>query len=81
LFEELKEFVCLYDDSGSIGKRYSRLDAIGTPFCITIDGDSLKNDDVTIRERDWGKQKRVKIKDLKNLLKELLNEEKRFGEI
>ncbi len=81
VLEKLKEFVYLYDDSGSIGKRYSRLDAIGTPFCITIDGDSLKNDDVTIRERDSGKQKRVKIKDLKNLLKELLNEEKRFEEI
>ena len=81
VLNELKDFVCIYDDSGSIGRRYSRLDAIGTPFCITIDYDSLKNNDVTIRERDSGKQKRVKIKDLKKILKELLEEEKKFEEI
>ncbi|MEM4182095.1 MAG: glycine--tRNA ligase [Candidatus Pacearchaeota archaeon] len=81
VLEELKDFVCVYDDSGSIGRRYSRLDAVGTPFCVTIDYDSLKNEDVTIRERDSGEQKRVKIKDLRKILKELLEEERTFKEI
>ncbi|MBN1644711.1 glycine--tRNA ligase [Candidatus Woesearchaeota archaeon] len=57
-----------FDSSGSIGKRYARMDEIGCPFCITIDFDSLENDDVTIRERDSTEQKRVKIKDLQNAL-------------
>jgi len=60
---------CEYDESGSIGKRYARMDEIGTPFCITIDYDSLKNDDCTIRYRDSGEQKRVKIKDLTHELR------------
>jgi len=58
-----------YDESGSIGKRYSRLDAIGVPFCVTIDHDSLKDNSVTIRERDSLKQTRVKILDLAATLK------------
>jgi glycyl-tRNA synthetase len=57
-------YACFYDDSGSIGKRYRRMDEIGTPFCITIDYDSLKKKDVTVRDRDTMKQDRVKIKDL-----------------
>jgi glycyl-tRNA synthetase len=61
-----------YDDSGSIGKRYRRMDEIGTPFCITIDYESLKKKDVTVRDRDTMKQKRVKIKDLQNYLYKLL---------
>ena len=53
IFSELKsEFNILYDSGGSIGRRYARNDEIGTPFCITIDGDSLKNKDVTIRNRE-----------------------------
>ncbi|MDP3742346.1 MAG: His/Gly/Thr/Pro-type tRNA ligase C-terminal domain-containing protein, partial [Candidatus Micrarchaeota archaeon] len=50
-----------YDEAGSIGKRYARHDEIGTPYCITVDYDSLKDGDVTLRERDSGKQERVKI--------------------
>jgi glycyl-tRNA synthetase len=69
-------FDIFYDQSGSIGKRYARQDEIGTPYCITIDKDSLKNNDVTIRDRDTTKQKRVKISELKNLIKKLI-----FGEI
>jgi glycyl-tRNA synthetase len=69
---ELKEFRTYYDEAGSIGKRYSRLDAIGVPFCITIDHDSLKDDTVTVRERDSLKQERVKIKDLSKILREKL---------
>jgi glycyl-tRNA synthetase len=69
VYDELKQkFVCSFDKSGSIGKRYARNDEIGTPYCITIDFDSLKNKDVTIRDRDTTKQRRVKIK---NLIKEL----------
>ena len=51
-----KSFMCCYDDSGSIGKRYRREDAIGTPFCITIDDDSINNNTVTIRDRDTMEQ-------------------------
>ena len=59
-----KEFLASYDEAGSIGKRYARMDEVGTPFCVTIDYDSLEKKDVTIRERDTGKQERVKISEL-----------------
>jgi glycyl-tRNA synthetase len=58
------QFKCFYDASGSIGRRYRRQDEIGTPYCLTIDGDTMKDDTVTVRERDSMKQSRVKIKDL-----------------
>jgi len=70
-----KEFNVVYDKSGSIGRRYARNDEIGTPYCITIDGDSLKNKDVTIRSRDTTKQIRVKTKNLKEILKKLIENE------
>lgn len=57
-------FVVIYDQSGSIGKRYRRQDERGTPYCITVDYDSIKDNKVTVRERDSMKQKRVKIEDL-----------------
>jgi glycyl-tRNA synthetase len=57
------------DESGSIGKRYLRQDSIGTPYCITIDYDSVNDKSVTVRDRDTEKQERVKIKDLKEYLK------------
>ena len=69
---------CTYDRSGSVGKRYARNDEIGTPYCVTIDFDSLKKHDVTIRDRNTTKQIRVKIKDLKETLRELLNNEAKF---
>ena len=59
-----KKFRTYYDVSGSIGKRYSRLDAVGVPFCITVDHDTLKDESVTIRERDSLKQVRIKISEL-----------------
>lgn len=68
-------FDVFYDSSGSIGRRYARADEIGIPFCITIDGESLKNNDVTVRDRDTGKQIRVKISELKEKLRKL-----KFGE-
>jgi glycyl-tRNA synthetase len=70
IYEEIKKyFVCGYDEVGSIGRRYRRADEIGTPFALTIDFDTLKNDDLTLRDRDTMKQERVKIKDLIALLK------------
>jgi len=65
-------FACYYDEVGSIGRRYRRQDEIGTPFCITIDFESLEKNDVTIRDRDTMKQKRVKIEELKDVLEEKL---------
>jgi len=73
-----KEWNVVYDESGSIGRRYSRNDEIGTPFCITIDEESIKKNDVTIRERNTKKQIRVKISELKEILKELINNELEF---
>ncbi|MCK4552819.1 glycine--tRNA ligase [Candidatus Pacearchaeota archaeon] len=79
VFNDLKkEWNVVYDKSGSIGRRYARNDEIGTPFCITVDGDSLKNKDVTIRNRNTAKQIRVKISELKNVLRKLINEEVEF---
>jgi glycyl-tRNA synthetase len=57
-----------YDNSGSIGKRYRRQDEIGTPYCITIDYDTLEDDTVTVRERDTMKQVRVPIAGIKEVL-------------
>lgn len=54
-----------FDDNGNIGKRYRRQDEIGTPFCITVDFDTLENETVTLRDRDTAEQKRVKIEHLK----------------
>ena len=59
-----------WDDNGNIGKRYRRQDEIGTPFCIVIDFDTLTDDSVTVRDRDTGKQERVKVSDLKNYIRE-----------
>ncbi len=70
-----KDWNVVYDESGSIGRRYARNDEIGTPYCITIDEKSPKNHDVTIRDRDTKKQIRVKISELKETLKKLINEE------
>lgn len=59
-----REFVCEFDDAGSIGKRYRRQDEIGTPFCITFDFESLEDKCVTIRERDTMEQVRISVTDL-----------------
>jgi glycyl-tRNA synthetase len=73
-----QEFNILYDISGSIGRRYARNDEAGTPFCITIDNDSIKNKDVTIRERDSKKQIRVKISNLHDILRKLIEKSLKF---
>ncbi len=59
-----KNFMCSYDEAGSIGKRYRRQDEIGTPFCVTIDFDTLENETVTIRDRDTMEQIRLPISEL-----------------
>jgi len=69
-----KEFSVAFDDRGNIGKRYYSQDEIGTPFCVTIDFDTLEKDDVTIRDRDTMKQERIKISDLRGKISELINE-------
>ena len=63
-----KEFMCDYDEAGSIGKRYRREDEIGTPFCVTIDFDTLEDETVTIRDRDTMAQERVAIDELKDYI-------------
>ncbi len=74
LFADLKfEYNCQYDEGDSIGKRYRRQDAIGTPFCITIDHQSVEDGTVTIRERDTMKQERVKLENLKAILSDKLS--------
>ncbi len=74
LYKELqKEFILLYDKSGSVGKRYLRADSIGVPFCVTYDFDTLEKDQaVTVRDRNTGEQTRVLISELSAKLKELL---------
>ncbi|MDP3902073.1 MAG: glycine--tRNA ligase [bacterium] len=59
----------MFDDNGNIGKRYRRQDEIGTPYCLTIDFDTLNDDTVTVRDRDTGKQERIKINELPEFLK------------
>jgi len=76
-----KEWNIAYDESGSVGRRYARNDEVGTPFCITVDGESLEKKDVTIRNRDNGLQKRVKIKDLRDILRSLISGEVKFEEL
>ncbi len=63
-----KHFSCDYDEAGSIGKRYRREDAIGTPYCITVDFDTENDESVTIRDRDTMQQQRIKITDLISFL-------------
>ena len=69
LYEDLsKKFVCEYDETQSIGKRYRRQDEIGTPYCVTVDFETAKDDSVTVRDRDTMKQERIKISELENYL-------------
>ena len=65
-----KSFMCDYDETGSIGKRYRREDEIGTPYCITVDFDTLEDNQVTIRDRDTMEQVRIPISEVENWLKE-----------
>ncbi len=81
VYDILNCYDAFYDESGSIGKRYARMDEIGCPWAVTIDFDSLKNEDVTLRERDSGAQKRIKIKDLRQVIYELYTGQKQFAQL
>ncbi|MFR2534912.1 MAG: glycine--tRNA ligase [Clostridia bacterium] len=63
-----KSFMCDYDEAGSIGKRYRREDEIGTPYCVTVDFESLEDECVTVRDRDTMEQIRIKISELENYI-------------
>ena len=67
-----KKFMCDYDETGSIGKRYRREDEIGTPYCVTVDFDTLEDDTVTIRDRDTMEQIRLKIDEVENWIEKKL---------
>jgi glycyl-tRNA synthetase len=77
IYTDLKlHLMVAWDDRGNIGKRYYSQDEIGTPFCVTIDFDSLKNNDATIRFRDSGKQERVSLDTLKQSIVNRLGQPK-----
>ena len=74
VLEDLKkDYNCFYEEKDSIGKRYRRQDAIGTPYCITIDHDTMQDNMVTIRERDSMKQERIPIAHIKDYVKNILH--------
>jgi glycyl-tRNA synthetase len=75
IFDSLSgDFAIIYSDASSVGKRYRKQDEIGTPYCITIDYESLEEDTVTVRDRDTMGQERVKIDDLENYFFEKFRE-------
>jgi glycyl-tRNA synthetase len=79
IFNQLKfSFNCQYDDTGSIGKLYRRQDAIGTPFCVTVDFESLDDNTVTIRERDSLRQERVPIEKIESIVREKVDMKQLF---
>ena len=78
-----KKWLVEYDDGGSIGRRYSRNDEVGTPVCIAVDEQSLKNKSVTIRDRDTTKQVRVKISEIMDIVRRVIEGESllKFGKV
>ena len=73
LFNDLRSrFACFYDDGGAIGRRYRRMDEVGTPFCLTVDGQSAEDQKVTVRHRDTMGQERVSIDHVATYLRERL---------
>ncbi|HYW96766.1 MAG TPA: His/Gly/Thr/Pro-type tRNA ligase C-terminal domain-containing protein, partial [Bacteroidales bacterium] len=75
------DFNCQYDEKDSIGKRYRRQDAIGTPFCITIDHQTGEDDTVTIRYRDSMEQERIKIEKLREIISDKVSFRNLFTQI
>jgi len=73
-------FDIVYDESGSIGRRYARNDEIGVPFDLTVDYDSIKDKDVTLRRRDDGEQIRIKISEVSEILRKLVEGKIKFEE-
>ena len=79
VFADLKkDWKVVYDATGSVGRRYSRNDEIGTPYCVTIDGSSLDDNSVTIRDRDSTKQIRVSVYELREIIRKLISGEIEF---
>ena len=76
-----KDFIIDFDTRGSIGKRYLRSSTAGTPYAITIDYESLEKEDATLRDRDTEKQVRIKIRNLKEILRKLTLEDIKFSEL
>lgn len=82
IVDDLKiDFKVVYEEQGAIGKRYTRQDLIGTPFCITVDHESLEDDTVTIRERNSMKQERVKIAALADIIGKAVNNKQFFQKL
>ena len=82
IMDKLKfDFNCQYEEKDTIGRRYRRQDAIGTPFCITVDHQTIKDDSVTIRYRDTMQQERVPIANLENIMEEKVSLKKLLREL
>jgi len=79
IYSKLKQkFNVFYDRGGSVGRRYARQDEIGTPVCITVDYDSLKDDTVTVRDRDTTKQIRIKSDELEEFIQKVIDGSAKF---
>nr|MDA3879494.1 glycine--tRNA ligase [Prolixibacteraceae bacterium] len=82
IIDDLKfDFNCQYDEKDSIGKRYRRMDAIGTPFCVTIDHQTMEDNTVTIRYRDTMKQDRIEISKLHGIMAEAVSMKSVFAKL
>jgi glycyl-tRNA synthetase len=79
IFGMLKDcYTCFYDEKGSIGRRYARMDEVGTPYCIAVDYETIEKGTVTIRDRDSTKQVRANVSDLPNILYSLMSGQMKF---
>jgi len=76
IYKEIKKEIpqAMFDDNGNIGKRYRRQDEIGTPYCVTVDFETLEDGAVTLRDRDTGEQQRIKIEELTPFLQNAIND-------
>jgi glycyl-tRNA synthetase len=82
IIDELKfDFNCMYDEKDSIGKRYRRMDAIGTPFCVTVDHQTIEDGTVTLRHRDSMEQERVAIEQLRAMIGDAISMKKVFAKL
>ena len=68
-----KYFTCFYDEKGAVGRRYRRQDEAGTPFCLTVDGQTLEDQTVTVRQRDSMEQTRIATDQLRTYLRDRLD--------
>jgi len=74
IFDQLKfHYICQYDEKDAIGRRYRRQDAVGTPYCITVDNQTIEDDSVTIRERDSMQQQRIPVSQIASVVAKLIN--------